>query len=45
MVFELNIFYILGAVLLVGGIVGFIVVKATSSVSKKKMVEKLNKEY
>lgn len=42
---ELNIFYIAGAALVLLGIVGFIVVTATSEISKKRLVDRLSKNY
>ncbi len=42
---NMNIFYIIGAALVLIGIIGFIVVTATSEVSKKKLVDKLSKDY
>ena len=42
---NLNYFYYIGAALILIGIIGFIVVTATAGVSKKKLVEKLSKDY
>lgn len=43
--FQFNIYYGIGAGLILLGIIGFIVVTATSGVSKKKLVDKLSKDY
>lgn len=43
--FDLNIFYIIGGALVIIGIIGFIVVTTTAEVSKKKLVDKLSKDY
>jgi len=42
---NLNIYYIIGAALVLLGIIGFIVVTATSEISKKRLIKKLSRDY
>ncbi|MCQ2494935.1 MAG: hypothetical protein MJ104_10055 [Lachnospiraceae bacterium] len=42
---NLNIFHYAGAALILIGLIGFIVVTATAEAGKKKLVDKLSKDY
>jgi len=42
---NLSIYYVIGAALVLLGIIGFIVVTATSEISKKRLIKKLSRDY